>query len=98
MPSNPVGGDLNNTSVMRPVALSDIDPEYSYRSLSLTEEVDDPVVRKTYRPFILDTQITASDWISNLELSTVVKMAEEDILKTGQRLRVLVLYGSLRER
>ena len=98
MPSTTVSGDLNNTSVMRSVARIEVDPEYSYRSLAISEGDDEPIVRKKYRPFILDPQITAGDWISRLELSTVVKMAEEDFLKTGERLKVLVLYGSLRNR
>lgn len=98
MSNNLVNGDLNNTSVMRTVANADVDPEYSYRSLAINEEEDDPFIRKTYRPFILNPHITAGDWISKLELSTVIKMAENDIQKTGERLRVLVLYGSLRER
>jgi arsenic resistance protein ArsH len=98
MPSTTVNGDLNNTSVMRCVAGIEVDPEYSYRSLAISEEDDEPIVRQKYRPFILDPQITLGDWISRLELSTVVKMAEEDISKTGERLKVLVLYGSLRNR
>jgi arsenic resistance protein ArsH len=91
-------GDLNNTSAMRTVALPPIDPSYGGRSLSLSEEEDDPVVREKYRPFLLDPKTTAGDWVSRLELSTVLKMAEADIQTTGERLKVLVLYGSLRKR
>lgn len=93
-----INGDLNNTTAMRIVPASPVDTSYAYRSLALTKEYDDPVVRETYRPFLLDQHIMASDWVSRLELSTVVKMAEADIDATGERLRVLVLYGSLRKR
>jgi arsenical resistance protein ArsH len=93
-----MNGDLNNTSAMREVQNLEIDSAFSYRSLALSEEDDDELVRKAYRPFILNSEITAGDWISKLELSTVVKMSEENIQKTGERLKVLVLYGSLRQR
>ena len=91
-------GDLNNTSAMRTVVLPPVDPSYAGRSLALSEEEDDPAVREKYRPFILDPEITAGDWISRLELSTALKMADADMQTTGERLRVLVLYGSLRKR
>ncbi|OBT85442.1 hypothetical protein VE02_06173 [Pseudogymnoascus sp. 03VT05] len=91
-------GDLNNTSAAREVAQIDIDAAYSYRSLAISEAEDDAAIRKSYRPFLLSPDITSTDWISKLELSTVVKLAEEDFHKTGERLKVLVLYGSLRER
>ncbi|KAM3078882.1 hypothetical protein ACMFMF_003812 [Clarireedia jacksonii] len=97
MPSTSIG-DLNNTSAMRAVALPPIDPSYARRSLALPEEDDDPIVREKYRPFLLDPQITASDWVSRLELSTALKMAEAGMQTTGERLKVLVLYGSLRKR
>jgi arsenic resistance protein ArsH len=56
------------------------------------------MIRKAYRPFLLNPEVTSTDWISKLELSTVAKLAEEDLQKSGERLKVLVLYGSLRER
>ncbi|KAI9674024.1 MAG: hypothetical protein M1829_003867 [Trizodia sp. TS-e1964] len=93
-----MSGDLNNTSAMREVEKIGVDPDFSYRSLALSEDEDDQAVRKTYRPFILDPEITARDWISKLELASVIEMSEESLLKTGERLRVLVLYGSLRQR
>jgi arsenic resistance protein ArsH len=47
----------------------------------------------------LDETISNNDWIAKLELSTALKMVEEEILAKGQdRLRVLVLYGSMRSR
>ena len=59
---------------------------------------DEPETANKYRPFVLDSAIAAEDWVSKLELATVTEMAHDDIAKTGQRLRVLVLYGSLRRR
>lgn len=54
--------------------------------------------RDTYKPFLLDEQTTASDWISELELDTAETMARHDLHITAQPLRILVLYGSLRRR
>lgn len=93
-----IQGDLNNTSSLRDVTHIAPDSEYSFRSLAITETEDNLEVREKYRPFILSPHITSNDWISKLELSTVTKLAEEDLLKTGERLKVLVLYGSLRQR
>ncbi|KFY45042.1 hypothetical protein V494_01171 [Pseudogymnoascus sp. VKM F-4513 (FW-928)] len=93
-----IDGDLNNTSAAREVTRIDVDPAYSYRSLALSETEDDETIRKVYRPFLLSPEITSRDWVSKLELSTVVKLAEDDFKKTGERLKVLVLYGSLRKR
>jgi hypothetical protein len=69
MPSTAMSGDLNNTFVMRSVARIEVDPQYSYQSLAISREDDEPIMQKKYRPFILDPQITAGDWISRLELS-----------------------------
>ncbi|KAI9055582.1 hypothetical protein LZ554_000528 [Drepanopeziza brunnea f. sp. 'monogermtubi'] len=91
-------GDLNNTSSLRQVEHLEIDPIYSFKSLALTAEQDVATVREKYRPFILDPDVTSSDWISKLELSIVTRLAETDLQTTGQRLKVLVLYGSLRSR
>ncbi|KAL2071500.1 hypothetical protein VTL71DRAFT_12735 [Oculimacula yallundae] len=93
-----VNGDLNNTSSLRQIEHLEVDPAFAFRSLAITEEQDDATIRKTYRPFILDPEVTANDWISKLELSTVTRLAEEDLEATGERLKVLVLYGSLRSR
>lgn len=93
-----IQGDLNNTSSLREVKHIAPEAEFSFRSLAITEEDDDPKTRESYRPFILSPHITANDWISKLELSTATRLAEEDFQKTGERLRVLVLYGSLRHR
>jgi arsenical resistance protein ArsH len=92
-------GDLNNTEAarehLRPVA----DAAYRFRSFPIPACDDDAEVRKRYRPFLLDDEISSSDWISKLELATAAKMVETEILSQGKdRLRVLVLYGSLRGR
>ncbi|RFU32805.1 hypothetical protein B7463_g3580, partial [Scytalidium lignicola] len=88
-----INGDLNNTTVLRETKPIEVDPEYSFRSFAISEEEDDPEIRDKYRPFILDSLITATDWISKLELGAVAKLAEENIQKTGERLRILVLYA-----
>ncbi|MCJ1383881.1 hypothetical protein MMC17_006995 [Xylographa soralifera] len=91
-------GDFNNYSAARPSEEIEIDPTYFDRSLAIAEYDDDVEVRRKYRPFILDLESSAEDWIANLELSTVMKMAEEAFEKSGERLKVLVLFGSLRKR
>ncbi|KAK5946239.1 hypothetical protein PMZ80_000381 [Knufia obscura] len=91
-------GDLNNTSVMRKVDLPPRDPHFAYNSLAIPPSEDDPEVRSKYRPFLLPDEIQRTDWISQLELATVTKMAYNDIVTTKSRLKVLVLYGSLRNR
>ena len=91
-------GDLNNSSASRIVEKFQVDSTYSSRSLAISEHNDDADIRKKYRPFILDTKSSTSDWTESLELSTVMKMAEQDLEKSGERVKVLVLFGSLRER
>ena len=91
-------GDLNNASATRPHLPIKADSEYRYRSLAITESDDDPEIRSTYRPFLLEKQPDMRDWIEDLELATVTKMVAEDLERTGQRLKVLVLFGSLRQR
>ncbi|KAN0070656.1 Flavoprotein-like protein [Elaphomyces granulatus] len=68
--------------------------------LSLTPfaSPEDAAISLKYRPFLMDESIMKNDWVSQLELRTVMKMAHDDLLKTGKRLRILVLYGSLRKR
>ncbi|KAI4190447.1 MAG: hypothetical protein LQ346_004917 [Caloplaca aetnensis] len=91
-------GDLNNVSAMRSTREMLIDHDYAHRSLAIHPDKDDSNVRCKYRPFLLDAATTESDWISRLELSTVTKMVEEDLKTTGERIKVLVLTGSLRKR
>lgn len=56
-----------------------MDHDYAHRSLANPPEEDDLVLRSNYRPFLLDAATTACDWVSQLELSTVTRMAEEDL-------------------
>lgn len=83
---------------MRPIDKPVRDPEYAYRSLAIPAHAEEPGIRQLYRPFLLQDDIRSTDWVSHLELATVTKMAEEDLQTTGERVRVLVLYGSLRQR
>lgn len=66
------------------------------RSLAITEAEDDNDIRRKYRPFIQGG--TQDDWVSTLELTGVLDMAENDLRITNKRIKVLVLYGSLRRR
>ncbi|KAJ8062816.1 hypothetical protein OCU04_008074 [Sclerotinia nivalis] len=66
--------------------------------LAISEAQDDLDIRTKYRPFLLDPETEATDWISELELESVVTQVEENLAKTNSRLKVLVLYGSLRKR
>jgi len=91
-------GDLNNTSATRIVTPPKRDPSFAYLSLALPIATDDPELRSKYRPFILSEAAQKTDWIGTLELATVTQLASQDFQLTGQRLKILVLYGSLRER
>lgn len=93
-----VNGDLNNTSAARAVENIQPDPTYSKRSLAIAESDDDSEVRQKYRPFLLDRNVQETDWVSQLELGTALKLSETDFEETGARLKILVLYGSLRGR
>jgi len=94
-----VNGDLNNTAVLRKTVQLAPDPAYASRSLAISRGQDGVQVREKYRPFLLDERIAENDWIARLELSTVMKMVEKDLAATGgDRLKVLVLYGSMRAR
>ena len=46
----------------------------------------------------LDGKTIDSDWVSELELDTAMEMATRDLERTGERLKVMVLFGSLRRR
>ncbi|EFR04144.1 arsenic resistance protein ArsH [Nannizzia gypsea CBS 118893] len=67
------------------------------RTLAIPSSEDDAELRLKYRPFLLESD-SFPDWVSDLELSSVLDMAEKDLVATGSRLKVLVLYGSLRRR
>lgn len=92
-------GDLNNTQAGRAAKTLAVDHAYSHRDLSLHYDQDDTEIRHQYRPFLLDAAFSTDDWILQLELSTAIKMVQTEILDKGlDRIRVLVLYGSLRKR
>ena len=92
-------GDLNNVSAVRPVAEIAVDAAFVRQSLAIQESDDEPEIRRQYRPFLLRKKIVDSDWIAHLEISTAMRMAYEEMHRlNGTRLKVLVLYGSLRER
>jgi arsenic resistance protein ArsH len=92
-------GDLNNTAAAREHLAPVADELYRFRSFAIPAGEDDLKLRKRYRPFLLDDEISGSDWTAKLELATAAKMVEAEILSRGKdRLRVLVLYGSLRSR
>lgn len=92
-------GDLNNTAAERTRIRLEVDPSYRNQSFAIPQSQDDAEIREKYRPFILDEEISKSDWVSQLELSTALKMVENQIIGSGQdRLRVLVLHGSMRNR
>ena len=66
-------------------------------SLAISENEDNSDIRQKYRPFILEDG-AAEDWVSTLELTTALGMAAKELQKSNNRLKVLVLYGSLRRR
>jgi arsenic resistance protein ArsH len=93
-------GDLNNTHALRAAARDlTVDPAYSHRSFAIPVQEDDVTVRNKHRPFLLAEEFVTDDWVAQLELGTVLKLVESEILEKKQdRLRILVLYGSLRSR
>ncbi len=102
-PSKPVPvstsqGDLNNIAAARAIKRPSIDPAFAFCSLEIPVNDDNEGHRRRYRPFILDPKVAKNDWVSKLELGTVAKMAYEDLERTGERLSILLLYGSLRKR
>ncbi|TGZ76954.1 arsenate resistance ArsH [Ascodesmis nigricans] len=97
--TSPIQGDLNNTSSVRVTKIPPIDSSYATTTLAIPASSDDPHIRSVYRPFLLpaDSACSKHDWVASLELSTVLQLSSADIAKNG-RIKVLVLYGSLRER
>jgi arsenic resistance protein ArsH len=92
-------GDLNNSHAARTRVDLVPDPAYSGRSFAIPKDADEPDIRERYRPFLLNEANGNEDWVAQLELSTTLKMVESEIINQGQpRLRILVLYGSMRNR
>ncbi|KAF2823657.1 arsenate resistance ArsH [Ophiobolus disseminans] len=97
--STSTNGDLNNTAAERIRTEITTESVYQYRSLAIPTSQDDSPVRSAYRPFLLKEETADDDWVAQLELSTVLKMVDLQVLKNGSdRLRVLVLHGSMRKR
>lgn len=71
-----------------------LSPEHP--SLAIPQSEDDTEIRQKYRPFILDD--AAEDWVGALELTTAMDLAAQELQNSSNRLKVLVLYGSLRRR
>ncbi|KAF2871222.1 flavo protein-like protein [Massariosphaeria phaeospora] len=92
--------DLNNTAAARPTTSLAVDPAYAGRSFAIPITEDSMRTRRFYRPFVLDDETASEDWVARLELSSVLKMVEREVLEKegAERLRVLVLVGSLRKR
>uniref|UniRef100_A0A0D2XBQ6 NADPH-dependent FMN reductase-like domain-containing protein n=1 Tax=Fusarium oxysporum (strain Fo5176) TaxID=660025 RepID=A0A0D2XBQ6_FUSOF len=92
-------GDLNNSHAGRTAVELTPNPAYAYRSLAIDPSDDVSEIREKYRPFILEDKYIKDDWVAELELSTAIQMVQSKILDEGlDRLRILVLYGSLRSR
>jgi arsenic resistance protein ArsH len=99
MASSATNGDLNNTAAERARRDLAIDPAYAKRSFAIPSSQDDAEIRKSYRPFLLNEAVAEHDWVAQLELSTVLKMVDSQVIRNGgERLRVLVLHGSMRKR
>ena len=99
MMSTGQNGDLNNTAAERVRAEIAVDAAYHGLSLAIPASEDDVEIRKKYRPFLMDAEDAGQDWIAQLELSTALRMVDTQILKRGEdRLRVVVLHGSMRQR
>lgn len=97
--STATNGDLNNTAAERARTEIATDPAYHRTSLAIPACDDEASIRETYRTFLLDNAHSDQDWVARLELSTTLKMVDLQIIRTGgDRLKVLVLYGSMRER
>ncbi|TQN68499.1 NADPH-dependent FMN reductase ArsH [Colletotrichum shisoi] len=93
-------GDINNTNAARPAVEIQPDEAYLGRNHAIAAEDDDAETRARYRPFIPAADAPDSDdWVSSLELSTALALVDREVLSRGlPRLRILVLYGSLRAR
>ncbi|KAL1593056.1 hypothetical protein SLS59_009381 [Nothophoma quercina] len=97
--STATNGDLNNTAAERVRAEIATDSAYHRTSLAIPAYEDEAHIRTTYRPFLLDDAHSDRDWVARLELSTTLKMVDLQVIRTGgDRPKVLVLYGSMRQR
>ncbi|PVH70995.1 arsenate resistance ArsH [Cadophora sp. DSE1049] len=82
--------NLNKTAVRMG---SHVTPTWELRTLAqcpqlaISKAKDDPDIRAKYRPFLLDAELEAADWISQLELETAIAMVEENLARTESSLR-----------
>lgn len=92
--------DVNNAEGPRPTFNSPlVDSTRGRKSLAIPGGEDDITLRTKYRPFLLRGDVAENDWIAKLELDTALQLTQTDMQRThGNRLKVLVLYGSMRER
>jgi len=59
------------------------------------ETLETPAIDELYRPFLqAKTEAGEQDWVNELELDTVTEMAA----RNPRKLKILILYGSLRAR
>ncbi|KAM3530272.1 hypothetical protein NHJ13051_001491 [Beauveria bassiana] len=105
--ARPVYAALPTFSIPIGIAKADMDMinngvptvEKPEMQLPLAAEKDEHNIREKYRPFLRHfPRPDGPDWIQDLELDTVTEMARANLAHTGSRLKVLVLYGSLRKR
>jgi arsenic resistance protein ArsH len=85
------------SAVPQQVIANTCQTDVPYRSLALSPSEDAADIRQKYRPFILGDDAT-EDWVNKLDLATALDMAGHNLRVTNERLKVLVLYGSLRRR
>ena len=77
----------------------EVDPTCYHRTFDIPAHEDDSSVRAGYRPFILGEDVSKTDWIASLELDAAMDMVQSQIFDAGrERLKILVLHGSMRER
>lgn len=73
-------------------------PSLRPTSIAALVSLSKPLVEKFYRPFIIPAldgaEPVATDWVDELELDLVSQMASQ----LQEPIKLLVLYGSLRER
>lgn len=73
--------------------------EQSQHSLAISPAEDDATTRTSCRPYLLSDETEQTDWVSKLELETALDLVDSDMARNeGARIKVLVLYGSMRER
>lgn len=62
---------------------------------TVPQQASAAAVPPQHQPYRLNGEAAACDWVQHVELDAARRMADED---AGEPLKVLVLYGSLRQR